>query len=103
MNTHRPWRMWVAVGPTPTFLHELKMGQGEKPPPLIMQQAELGLEEALLSNYNRNKFFHHPGSGEGSDVLGGKKISPLVISPQRWSEGPPVPQCTCQGDASRPG
>lgn len=42
-------------------------------------------------------FFPHPGSREGSDVLGGKKISPLVSSPQQWSR-----RHVCQGDASRP-
>lgn len=49
--------------------------------PVIMEQAELGLEEALLSNDNRNKFFHHSGSGKGSDILGGKKIIPSVNLP----------------------
>ena len=48
---------------------------------MIMEQAELGLEEALLSNDNRNKFFHHSGSGEGSDILRGKKIIPPVNLP----------------------
>ena len=48
---------------------------------MIMEQAELGLEEALLSNDNRNKFFHHSGSGKGSDILGGKKIIPSVNLP----------------------
>lgn len=50
-----------------------------------MQQAELGLKEALLSNDKRHKFFPLPGSGEGGDILGGKKVSPLVSSPQQWS------------------
>lgn len=55
-----------------------------------MEQAELGLEEALLSNDNRNKFFHHSGSGEGSDILRGKKIIPPVNLPNspvrgQWS------------------
>lgn len=51
VNTHRPWRMWVAAGPTSTFLQKLKM-----------QEAELGLKGAPLSHHNSNAFLHHPGS-----------------------------------------
>lgn len=91
----------MAAGPTPTFLHGLKGRRGETTP-LIMQQAELGLEEVLLSSDNRNTFFHHPGSGEGSGFLGGKKISPLVNSPNRSWGLLRVPWCVCQGDASSP-
>lgn len=70
-RTHTDRRMWVvAIGPTPTFLPELKMARGETTR-LIMQQAELGLQGALLSNDNKNTFFYHPGSGEGDDIPGG--------------------------------
>lgn len=52
-----------------------------------MEQTELGLEEALLSNDNRNKFFHHSGSGKGSGILGGKKIIPPVNLPNSAARG----------------
>lgn len=67
-----------------------------------MQQAELGLEKALLSNDNRNIFFHHPGSGEGGDILGGKKISALVNPPQTGARGRGSHSAFAGGDASSP-
>lgn len=69
---------------------------------MIMQQAELGLKEALLSKDNRKKFFPHPGSGEGKDILGGKKISPLVSSPQQWGRRPTVSQRRLPGGCFQP-
>lgn len=64
-----------------------KDGPSGETTPLIIQQAELGLGEALLSNDNRNKFFHHPRSGEGSDIPGVEKISGLVNPPNHGARG----------------
>ena len=70
--------------------------------PVIMEQPELGLEEALLSNDNRNKFFHHSGSGKGSGILGGKKIIPPVNLPNSAARGRRAHGISAKTDASSP-
>ena len=67
-----------------------------------MEQPELGLEEALLSNDNRNKFFHHSGSGKGSGILRGKKIIPPVNLPNSAARGRPAHGISAKADASSP-
>lgn len=82
MSTHRPGGCGWLLDQLPHSSMNSDGKRGETTP-WIRQQAELALEEAPLSKDNRNTFFHQPGSGEGSDILGGKKISPLVKPPNR--------------------
>lgn len=76
VNTHRPWRMWVAAGPTSTFLQKLKTGQGQKPPLWVSSKLSL----ASRKPSGQITIVIHPFVIQGQKViLTHEKMSPLSI------------------------
>lgn len=76
VNTHRPWRMWVAAGPTSTFLQKLKTGQGQKPPLWVSSKLSL----ASRKPSGQITIVIHPFIIQGQRViLTHEKMSPLSI------------------------
>lgn len=76
VNTHRPWRMWVAAGPTSTFLQKLKMGQGQRPPLWLCSK----LSSASREPHCRITTAMHACIIQGQrskDILIHRKMSPL--------------------------
>lgn len=68
--------MWVAAGPTSTFLPRLKMGQGQKPPLWVYSKPSLASRKLYCQITTAIHSFTFQGQ-RSKDILMHKKMSPL--------------------------